>query len=282
MKRSGFTLLEVVVAMAMLALGLMAIFDLNSRAVSLHAYGKKLTVATLLARGKMIDLEQKLYDDGFPADDDEESGDFSNEGWPSFKWRARILAPKTQGVPPERLLSAVLGIPVGGDEDGPLGPLGALFGGGGKVGGGGANPAAAMLGPMGALAQGQFTQMMDQISKSVREVHLTVYWQDGTQTETVDLATHVVSLGPGSDRNGGAAPPGGQSPTTPPPGLVDSTTGAPVTNPAWNPSMASWVNVDTGNKAITLAEWMIQHPGSQGPGGQLPFKIGNPMGGLKQ
>jgi general secretion pathway protein I len=193
MTRSGFTLLEVVVAMAMLSLGLMAIFDLNSRAVSLHAYGKKLTVGTLLARGKMVDLEQKLYDDGFPADDDDESGDFSEEGWPSYKWRARILAPKTQGVPPERLLTAVLGIPGGDDPDDPLGGLSAL------LGGGGANPISGML---AGLAQAQFGALVDQITRSVREVHLTVYWKDGTQTETIDLVTHVVSLGPGSDRNG--------------------------------------------------------------------------------
>ena len=204
MRRSGFTLLEVVVAMAMLSLGLMAIFDLNSRAVSLHAYGKKLTVGTLLARGKMVDLEQKLYDDGLPADDDEESGDFSEEGWPSFKWRARILAPKTQGVPPERLLTAVLGLPPGDDPDDPLSGLAGLFP-------GGANPA---VGMMAGLAQAQFGMLVNQITNSVREVHLTVYWKDGTQTESIDLVTHVVSLGPGTDRNG-AAPPGSGLPGLP-------------------------------------------------------------------
>ena len=89
----GFTLLETVIALAILGLALMAIFDLNAGAVANHAYTKKLTVATLLARSKMTDLEQKLYDDGFSNDDDEESGDFSDEGWSTFKWRAKIIAP---------------------------------------------------------------------------------------------------------------------------------------------------------------------------------------------
>jgi general secretion pathway protein I len=239
MRRSGFTLLEVVVAMAMLSLGLMAIFDLNSRAVSLHAYGKRLTVATLLARGKMIDLEQKLYDEALPGDDDEESGDFSDEGWPSFKWRARILVPKTQGVPPEKLISAVLGIPVGGNEES---PLAALMGGGGNAG------------PLAGLAQAQFTQMVGQISNSVREVHVTVYWQDGTQTETVDLATHVVSLGPGSDRNAPAGPggqqgQGGQN-TQQCAGLVDSVTCAPVPNAV--PIQGGCINPQTGKPLVPL------------------------------
>ena len=206
MRRSGFTLLEVVVAMAMLSLGLMAIFDLNSRAVSLHAYGKKLTVASLLARGKMIDLEQKLYDNGLPMDDDEQSGDFSDEGWPSFKWRARILAPKTQGMPPERLLTAVLGLPESDDPNDPLGGLTAVLG-----SKGGPNPLAGM---MAGMAQAQFGMLVDQITKMVREVHLTVYWKDGTQTESLDLVTHMVSFGPGTERNG-SAPPGAGMPGMP-------------------------------------------------------------------
>lgn len=52
MRQAGFTLLEVVVAMAILGLSLMAIFDLNAGAVSMHTYAKKVTVASLLARSK--------------------------------------------------------------------------------------------------------------------------------------------------------------------------------------------------------------------------------------
>src|SRR5712692_5878851 len=104
---AGFTLLEVIVSMAILGLALMAIFDLNAGAVAMHAYTKKLTVASLLARSKMIDIEQDLYDKGFNNDDEEKSGDFSDEGWSSFKWRAKILAPRTQGVSPEQLIGAI-------------------------------------------------------------------------------------------------------------------------------------------------------------------------------
>ncbi len=87
---AGFTLLEVIVSMAILGLALMAIFDLNAGAVAMHAYTKKLTVASLLARSKMIDIEQDLYDKGFNNDDEEKSGDFSDEGWSSFKWREQL------------------------------------------------------------------------------------------------------------------------------------------------------------------------------------------------
>ncbi|WP_426750728.1 type IV pilus modification PilV family protein [Myxococcus sp. Y35] len=213
MKRiRGFTLLEVVVALAILGLALMAIFDLNAGAVANHVYTKRLTVASLLARSKMTDLEQELYDDGFEVDDQEESGDFSEEGWTQFKWRARIIAPKTDGVTPDQLIGAIFNLPIGDNASGdPLGGLAGLFGGstGGDSSGASGGPQAAGLGSMGGAAMGMaqpmFTQMVEQITQTVREVHLTVYWQEGTQVESIDLVTHVVSLGPGSDRNGGAA-----------------------------------------------------------------------------
>lgn len=204
-RRGGFTLLEVVVALAILGLSLMAIFQLNSGAVAMHVYTKHLTVGTLLARSKMTDLEQKLDDDGFSTDDQELEGDFSDEGWSSYKWRARILVPHTQDVPPDQLISALFGVPMG------EGGLESLFGGGGSAAGGdkqddakgaptqGASP---MGGALAGVAQAQLQQMLNQINDTVREVRLTVSWKDGAKTESLDLVTHVVSLGQGSDRNG--------------------------------------------------------------------------------
>jgi general secretion pathway protein I len=207
-RRRGFTLLEATVALMILALSLMAIFDLNAGAVAMHAYTKKLTVATLLARSKMTDLEQELYDKGFSADDDEQSGDFSDEGFSSFKWRAKILAPRTTGVSTDKLLAAVFNVPIDGEggDDG-MAAIASMFGGGAAAPGlpPGAQPGQSPLGgALGGMAQTQMTQFLDQISKSVREVHLTVTWREGKNVETVDVVTHIVSLGPGSDRNGSA------------------------------------------------------------------------------
>jgi general secretion pathway protein I len=204
---AGFTLLEVIVSLAILGLALMAIFDLNAGAVAMHAYTKKLTVASMLARSKMIDIEQDLYDKGLNSDDEERSGDFSDEGWSSFKWRAKILAPRTQGVSSEQLISALFNIPLTGDgaKDS---PLSALFGGSSPLSSLPSSSAAGSSISSGTSALGsglmqtQFNQMIDQITKAVREVQLTVSWREGKQLETLDLVTHVVSMGPGSDRNG--------------------------------------------------------------------------------
>jgi general secretion pathway protein I len=275
----GFTLLETVVALAILALALMAIFDINSGAVSNHAYAKKLTVATLLARSKMTDLEQKLYDEGFSNDDDEESGDFSQEGWDNFKWRAKIIAPQTDGVSPEQLIGAIFNLPIG--EGGDMGGLAAMFGGGGgKDGKGGpsqttSNP---MAGAAMGMAQPMFTQMVQQITQTVREVHLTVYWKEGAHVESLDLVTHVVSLGPGSDRNGGGgfSPQNGTQPAEAANQWVDPATGQIVQGvPGPNGQM---MHPQTGQPLMRRSDWLQQRGG--GTGSPAPGAGGGIFGGM--
>lgn len=260
-RSGGFTLIETVVALAILSLALMAIFDLNAGAVGMHAYSKRVTVASLLARSKMTDLEQMLYDEGFSTSDDEESGDFSKEGWPNFKWRARILAPRTTGVSTDQLLAALFNLPTDGEGGSDVASLMSMFGaqGGAAAGAEGAGGAASLIGgAMAGMAQQQLTQFLDQITQTVREVHLTVTWRDGTQVETLDVVTHVISLGKGTDRNGpagagtGSATPGGQP--TPPPNLVNAATGEP---PQGAPVFRGGIWRDSANnqQLIPLAEF---------------------------
>jgi general secretion pathway protein I len=94
---------------------------------------------------------------------------------------------------------------------------------------------------MAGLAQPMFTQMIEQITTTVREVHLTVYWKEGTQVESLDVVTHVVSLGPGSDRNGGGGgftPNNGSQPNELTNQWVDPATGFVVQNPIPGPNGA--------------------------------------------
>jgi len=277
--RRGFSLLEVIVALAIMALSLMAIFDMNAGAVRKHVYTKKLTVATLLARSKMIDVEQELHDKGFSNDDDEESGDFSKEGWKTFKWRAKILAPRTQGLSPDKLIAALFNLPTGDASSGGSG-LSALFGGSpapspNSVGNQGGILSA--MGPMSGLIQGQFTQMIDMITKSVREVHLTISWKDGSQVDSIDLVTHVVSLGPGSDRNlwsaGAIAATG-----APAAGAWVRADGRPVTNAVMGPN-GSMIDPSDNSPVFPAAQWAGPQ-GAQG-GNQMPTNSLNPFGAGK-
>jgi general secretion pathway protein I len=279
-------LLEVVVALAILGVSLMAVLDINASAVYSHVYAKKLTVATLLARSKMTDLEQKLYDEPLSPDDDEDAGDFSEDGWPGFKWRAKVIVPKTNGLSPDQLFGALFNLPLGGDsKDGAGGMLAGLFGGGGAGGAGAAAAAAAggaggaagagglaALGPMAGMAQQQFTQMVDQLQKSVREVHLTVTWKEGKITESIDLVTHIVSLGPGSDRNGGAAAAAG-APNAQNGGLVRPDGTPPHGTPKQGPNGV--MVDDDGTPLQPAAQQQLGNPAlnplNLGPGGVRPL-----------
>ncbi|MFL5321753.1 MAG: hypothetical protein ACJ790_18970, partial [Myxococcaceae bacterium] len=108
-----------------------------------------------------------------------------------------------------------------GGITGPL-PPGATAGAGGL---------AAMLGPMAGMATQQLGQMVTQITQSVREVHLTVSWKDGKNVESVDVVTHVVSLGQGGDRNGASGPGGINPAAAAGPATWNPKTNAPATNP---------------------------------------------------
>jgi general secretion pathway protein I len=286
-------LLEVIIAMAILGISLMAIFQISSQAVYAHVYAKKLTVATLLARSKMVDLEQEMFDKGFQMDDDEQAGDFSDDGWASYKWRAKIIAPKTNGLTPDQLIGALFNLPMGGglpgEDPGAAGGMGALAGllGGGKPPPGSppTDPKAGilgMLGPAAGMAQGQFQQLIDTLQKSVREVHLTVSWKEGKITESLDLVTHVVSLGPGSDRNGGAGAGVASAPGASGGNWVRADNGMPVPN-AQPGSNGTMVDPSDNTTVIPAEQFAARNGGGGGATGQALLNqmgIPNITGGI--
>jgi general secretion pathway protein I len=152
---------------------------------------------------------------------------------------------------------------------------------GGAPAAGGADPAAGLLAAAGGgMMQQQFQMMTDQITKAVREVHLTVTWKDGKTTESIDLVTHVVSLGPGSDRNGGTtvAEQLQQNDGNMPNEIwVRADTGALVTNPAPSPTGQGMVDPKDGMQLMRHADWLATRA-NQGSGGAPA--LGGPRQGL--
>ncbi len=209
---SGFTLLEVMIALAILAVSLVAISGINSGAINMHNYSKRLTLATLLARSKMADLEQKLQSDGLPTDDDDEEGSFEAEGFPEYRWQAQIVRPKTEKLDTRQLL-AMTGMGLSG-ADGKSGLLGSAMttlppdvaskipGGATALTGAtsGGPTAGGMGGLLGGAMQSQMQSMLDMLGKAVREVRLTVFWKNGGIVDKFTVVTHVVSLGQGTDQ----------------------------------------------------------------------------------
>jgi general secretion pathway protein I len=70
-ERRGFTLLEVMVAMAILAIALSAVFAAEAGSVRMATRARKLGWASMLVRCKMGEIEEQIAKEGFPAIFDE-------------------------------------------------------------------------------------------------------------------------------------------------------------------------------------------------------------------
>src|SRR5262245_892158 len=87
---SGFTLLEVMIAVAILAMTLIVLLQIVTNNVRATNHAKLTTAATFLARGKMIDLEDQILEKGFSTTDEMEEGTFKDQGYPGFRWDSAI------------------------------------------------------------------------------------------------------------------------------------------------------------------------------------------------
>jgi general secretion pathway protein I len=86
----GFSLLEVMVSIAILAMSLVVLARIVTGNVRATHHSRMMTAATFLARTKIATLEQAILDYGFSEMDGEDKGDFTEEGYPHFRWYAAI------------------------------------------------------------------------------------------------------------------------------------------------------------------------------------------------
>ncbi len=82
--RGGFTLLEVMIAMAILAITLVAVFQSQSQSISMAGDSRFLTTASLLARSRMVEI-----DAADPREVAAGSGDFGDD-FPDYRWQVEI------------------------------------------------------------------------------------------------------------------------------------------------------------------------------------------------
>ena len=80
----GFTLLEVMIALAVMSIVLVSVYRMHSQSLTMNTAARFYTLAPLLAQNKMAELET-LSSEGFPDD----SGDFG-EQYPGYSWRTSV------------------------------------------------------------------------------------------------------------------------------------------------------------------------------------------------
>jgi general secretion pathway protein I len=90
--RTGFTLLEVMIAVAIIAIVLVAVFGSQSQSLSLANDAKFSTTAALLAQRKMAEVEMEDSLDVSSA-----SGDFG-EDFPEYQWELNVSEVPLPGI----------------------------------------------------------------------------------------------------------------------------------------------------------------------------------------
>ena len=194
-KTRGFSLLEVVIALAILAMSLTVLLESQASSVRSVGRSRDLTIATLLARSRMIDIEQELFDEGFTLGETTDDGDFEEEGYAEIKWESKISELEMD----LSSLSSMCGAfsdPEAEDGDAAAGVADceAMMGGAEGLGGG-------------------LTGFMDELGRSLRLVELTVTWPAGRYKESFTLRAFVTrddfGVQPAGLGGAGAIQPGG-------------------------------------------------------------------------
>lgn len=90
MKRNGFTLLEVMVAVAILSISLTSLLSSQMASMRATRYARGVSVAIFLAESKLIDLESQLRFEGWGTDDRDFEGSFSDERWPDIHYKCLV------------------------------------------------------------------------------------------------------------------------------------------------------------------------------------------------
>jgi len=86
---NGFTLLEVMVAVAILGMVLVTLIGLQNRGMQDVMLADHITTATLLAKREMTDM--LLKSSGTPTTDSETEGEFPEEEFESYTWKKTVV-----------------------------------------------------------------------------------------------------------------------------------------------------------------------------------------------
>jgi general secretion pathway protein I len=176
MKRA-FSLLEMMVAIALLSLGLVLLLQVQARSIQLAQQAREMTIATQLARAKLLDCQADLLKKGFSIGDYDEEGDFSDEEMPGFYWECHAYKPEMPVADATDINTAA--------ASGALGMDPSAAGAAEASGGGQADPMMGMIAPIVA-------QMSGILGDSIRELHVIIRWGVGPDMQEMTVTTHVI------------------------------------------------------------------------------------------
>lgn len=149
---AGFSLLEIMIALSILATSVMSLMAAQGGSFRASERAERITGATFLARAKMTEMEMEFEKDlaknKFPDDNVEKEGTF-DEPYEDYRWKYTIKKVEIPVVNAEGGEEASSGEEEGEEAAG-----------------------------TNTLVASYLKNVMEQISKSVRQVQLTIFWGD--------------------------------------------------------------------------------------------------------
>jgi type II secretion system protein I len=168
--KDGFTLLEVIIAMAIMVVAFGSILAVEQGSINASSRAKQMNIVAMLAKNQMIETEFKIQGKTFEEVKKEEEGNFKPP-YEDYHWKAKVKELKFPNI------GAVGGAnkAEGDNRDSR-----------GDAGGDGQDnsQASEMLGKL----------VSNFLSKAIREVSVTISWKRGSGEQTFTLSTYWVDL----------------------------------------------------------------------------------------
>lgn len=185
--QSGFTLLEVMIAVSILAISLMGLSLSVSRSLRASQHARLMTQATFLVRQQLGDLENNFIVDGFTDDSGikEDKGDFPDPAFKNFRWmrtvekirlpsQDQIQAAATKLIQDKQQIGSKAA-----SSSGAAAPSAA-----GGLGGAGGSGMGGLLGPV-----------KDMLEQGIRRVSVRVLWDEpGLPNQMVEVVTFYTDM----------------------------------------------------------------------------------------
>ena len=180
-KTLGFTLLELMIAIFILALAVTILLGTESTSMRMMGYANNTSVVTMLTRSKMQDIEyevqQQIQKEGVDEDySDTMSGDFGDEGYEDIRWEALVQSIELSDDAANSFVESVTNQLYGSGDEG-----GTLSG----------NTTVTQFLP---LMVSFMPTIINQLGQRIRKITLTTSWDYLGVEQTLTVSEFVVIL----------------------------------------------------------------------------------------
>jgi prepilin-type N-terminal cleavage/methylation domain-containing protein len=164
----GFSLLEVMVALALLALSFTSLILVQARATRMAYQSRNISIATQLARMQLSECKRQVQKDIAAASDFKLDGNYTELGHPNFTFECHapkfnMKAPSTSGLEQ--------GIKKNAKE-----------------------AAKKDVGTTASVSAPFISMVTDSLGNSVRELVVIIRWTDNNVEDEIRVVTHVIDL----------------------------------------------------------------------------------------